>query len=394
VEKAKRIIYLAPSGHLNTDQPSTNLVSALADRGFQVELLGVENIHVQKAQFNHPNIHLTYYPRPERTLQEQRVSLTILFALWAIYRCLKINADVVIGAGLKGLFVAWLVAWIKRLPFIYMCLELYPSKEARSLVTRAAKWLERLVNPQAAFTIIQDHIRAKFLSEDNGVLLDRIVFLPNTPRGLAEIHPSHYLHERLSIDLQKKIILYAGSITFWARLLDLVKAAQAWPEDWICVIHVARPPFREDLKAYLDEMQHANVNQRVVFSLSPVSWEELGGLIASADAAIALYEKDSSENLFYLGLSSGKMGQYLKQGLPMIMNELPGIRQIFETYHSVEIVNDDLSNLMTAIRKIFTDNYQAYRAGSLKCFNEFLTFDKYIPEIVFRIQKEASGTGS
>jgi hypothetical protein len=49
---------------------------------------------------------------------------------------------------------------------------------------------------------------------------------------------------------------------------------------------------------------------------------------------------------------------------------------------------------MTAIRKIFTDNYQAYRAGSLKCFNEFLTFDKYIPEIVFRIQKEASGTGS
>lgn len=69
-----------------------------------------------------------------------------------------------------------------------------------------------------------------------------------------------------------------------------------------------------------------------MFSLNPVSTYELDSLVASADVGIALYsEKELGYRATYMGLAAGKIGNYLKCGVPIIATKLLSLSYI-ETY--------------------------------------------------------------
>ena len=86
------------------------------------------------------------------------------------------------------------------------------------------------------------------------------------------------------------------------------------------VFHVSH---RVEDDKYFEEVYESDYRGKVLFSLNPVSTYELDSLVASADVGIALYsEKELGYRATYMGLAAGKIGNYLKCGVPIIATKL------------------------------------------------------------------------
>ena len=70
------------------------------------------------------------------------------------------------------------------------------------------------------------------------------------------------------------------------------------------------------------------------------------------------YSENTDDNVYNVGLSSGKYFKHLSIGQPVIVNRVPGLAEEIEK-NKVGIVIDDLSELNDAVQTI-TENYCTY----------------------------------
>jgi glycosyltransferase involved in cell wall biosynthesis len=371
-----RVALLFPSGHLEQHPTVKALAHCLAEQGFAVEVFTLRNLASPPPQFEHPGVQLRVHPRVQKRFREPAAGLLPFFAPWALACLRKTGCDILIGAGLRGLFAATFISFFVRAPVVYHCLELYPSRELRSLPWRVAKTLERWANRRAALTLIQDQLRAGLIIEDNGIAPQTILHFPCAPHGGPLRQPSDWLRRKFSLGPDKRIILYAGNLfAGYAPTLDLLRAAQHWPADWVLVLHANYSTGEE---RRLVQFRQADATGRVLFSLAPVPHDELSRLVASADVGLALY-KGSDANVLNLGLSSGKLAEYLRAGLPVVVSDNPGLRDLVEEHRCGRWVKR-ADELREALQEIFSD-YAGYRERSFETFNTVLALDNYAPQL-------------
>ncbi len=341
-----------------------------------MDVYAVDNVHAPSpsdAITGDHSIHVRALPWKQRRVKESAALVSTAFAGWLLPHLVRERYSIVVAAGLRGLLVSALLRPLFRVPVVYFSLELYLKPRCGRTVWRLFKWVERAALQRVSFVIIQDESRAAVLSADSGVALDRITVLPNATDGQAVVRRSDYLRKRFSIAEGLRVLLYAGSIAPWAMVKELVAAARDLPNDWVLVVHCGRPPIEQDA-VYWEAVRAASPQGRALFSMTPLPARLFDDLVASADAGVAMYVSDDP-NLNTMGLSSGKVAQYLKFGLPVIVNGVDGLKTLVDVYGCGAVVKS-VSDLGEAVARIEA-NYEVACAASARCFNEVLAPGRY-----------------
>jgi glycosyltransferase involved in cell wall biosynthesis len=270
---------------------------------------------------------------------------------------------------------------------------LFANEITRHKQKRNLKDLEIAGSRQAIFTIVQDRWRGQVLIDENGLEPSRIIHVPNAPRGLARREKSNYLHQRLNISPKRKIVLCAGSIARWSMAAEIVAAAMDWPDDYVLVM---QSHYRKEA-IYSDPYLSALINQadprKVVISFDPVPQSEYRAFVDSADIGLAFYTPvDPSfsttygQNVYWLGLSSGKLASYLYSGLPVIVNSaVIGPGEIVREFNCGVCLSDPRES-GNAFSGIF-ENYGKYSSNACLCFQQALELEKYFTPVITRIDK-------
>jgi glycosyltransferase involved in cell wall biosynthesis len=90
-----------------------------------------------------------------------------------------------------------------------------------------------------------------------------------------------------------------------------------------------------------------------------------------------------NKNLELMGLSSGKLSSYLHSGLPVVVNEAIGPRELVKTYDCGVCVSQ-ASEIEEALKTIF-ERYDWYAENACRCFNERLEFGRYFESVIKKI---------
>jgi len=383
----RRVAIFFPYGHLETVPCVRNTAVLLARNGYEVDIFTIKDERYPQPRFSEAQIRV--FTLLLEVVQSRRfggISRFTSFTLWAARQCRNKRYKCIIGVAQEplGLAAATFASKSLGVPLVYYSIELYLLDNIRSrfpelYIARLKKALERWCNRRAFFTIIQDDDRAQLLAAANGISISKIITVPNSPLGRAARQDSDYLREKFQISKERKIILHAGGLAGWTMSLELSEATRTWSGDWVLIFHTRAT---QNGDAYLDKVRAAADNSRVLFSLQPVPYAQLDALVGSADIGIALY-RNTGQNVSQIGLSSGKLAQYLKCGLPVVTTDFPSLRRIIEGYRCGICVSDP-QEVEQAVSKILA-HYDTYSANSVVCYNELFSPEKHFDKVLERL---------
>ena len=415
--KRGRVALLLPLGTLDTLSSVRDGIVLLAQHGFLVEVYVLHNSRYPMPHFNDPMISVivnqsSIFSRGHLELPKwllgrgskfiQRLYRWLVFnfygGLWRNLffnrRLQKRHAEIpyicFIGAEPEGLCDAVRYASLLRVPFAYWSLELLFTDEIKNIYEGVLKQEEIIKSQQATFTIIQDVWRAQALINENNLDPARIIMVPNAPMGRARRHQSDFLRRRYKIADERKIVLCAGSLkSWWAMSDEILEAAAHWPDKYVLVMH-SRQKYSY---RYLNSLSRKVNSDRVIISHDPLTSAEFRSLIDSADVGIAFYRhlphdkavRNVGKNIKILGLSSGKVSDYLQSGLPVIVNECIGLSEVIESYNCGICVTDP-HRITEALSTIFS-RYDYYVENACRCFNEKLELNRNFQPVLARLEK-------
>ena len=391
---SKRIGIVAPFDHLDTISCICNAAELLAEAGYWVDVYGrPPSQKFPPAQFEHEriNVVLPLGPRWERQGLYRFIPRRFCEPLDVLKRHRKIRYSCFIGVDPTGLILADKLTILVNVPLVYYSLELLLSYEHNKYrYQRRRKAKEIKLSRQSLFTIIQDKERAGLLASDNHLPNDKFVLVPNSPLGPARRKPTNYWHKRFDLPAETRVVLHAGQLGWWTGIADIVKSVREWPDHWVLVVHSARDYSRQEENP-IPQLKELAPPGRVFFSDQPVKRQDYQELVDGGDIGIAFYvhKPDSAYttlNARIIGLSSGKTMQYLRAGLPIIVNKTESISlsQLLERYRC-GIVVEDSSQIGQAIAQI-AGNYQEYSQRCVTMFNECLEFGKAFQQVIGRLE--------
>lgn len=285
-----------------------------------------------------------------------------------------------IGIDLLGLLAAAGQTRPGRLA--YWSLEIVFGANLSNPVLRWLKVRERLASRRARFVIVQDAKRAELLVTENRLDRERIVLVPNAPRGVATEGSDGGIRARLGIPRHVRIVLHLGMIGPEVLSTEVAASTHGWPDDCMLVFHERRA--RQQTDPVVRDAARA-AGDRVAFSLDPVALDQLPELVASADVGLVFYNPAMGANYSVIAGASGKLAYYLQAGLPVICLDLPGFRELLDQYGCGRFVSSP-AEIGAALREVFADREQ-YRAGARRCFEEKFDFDRHFERFMHSIDR-------
>ncbi len=380
--KRERIGVVAPGAYLDTVTVLCETIEALAGSGYAVDVFTHTGPDFVPPHFRNPKISIRVLDTLP-AVSDGHVRKSVGRLLSERLRARRLVASVerlhteylaFIGVDVEGLSLAASLVGDSDIPLVYHSLELLLSAELQSEDERRMKEEELALSRRAAFIVIQDEERAALMSRDNDISLDRFVLLPNAPAGPARRCPSDYWRRRFSLSPDTRVLLHSGSLWGWTGIDDIVAAAGELPDRWVLVVHS-----RSDAGSLprIDRLRALAAPGKVLFSLKPVPRNELDELADGADAGLAFYvptpgSRFTQTNIESIGLSSGKIAQYLRAGLPVIVNSTPTIARVVEE-RGFGVSVSDAAGIPGALERI-EGGYNGYSSRAVDFFNERLDF--------------------
>ncbi|MDD5242730.1 MAG: hypothetical protein PHU49_01825 [Syntrophorhabdaceae bacterium] len=351
----------------------------LAKEGILVEIFILESgTHNNDVWLPEKNIKIHCLPlKSKRGCLLSRLPNIFTFTVWAGNLCRGKQFSCFVGVDPVGLVSAAVLGSFFHVPWVYHSLELIISTDPIRMY-RGYKNLEVWASRRSSLIIIQDEMRARLMAEDNGIPMDRFVFLPNSPIGPAFRHKTFVLHKKYGFDNEGKILFYAGSISDYFWSCDLAKVAQHFPANWKLVFQSRYS--QDSLSNYFGNLLE---NGTVFVANRVVPGDLLPELVSSADIGIALYNMPGSPNVIYMGKSSGKLAQYLQCGLPVITNRMPGWEKWLSKYHS-GVAIDSPNEVKNAVATILAD-YDSFSQGAISHFENELRFETAFEGLINRL---------
>lgn len=230
---------------------------------------------------------------------------------------------------------------------------------------------------EADYVITHDHWHADFIGKYCSLRKEKMLFLPNA--SYTEVHTEHdnYLSSKLNIAPDKCVVLHSGGLGKWFCSKELARSAKGWDDSFVLVFHTSSGVCSDHYFVELKEEMEDCGN--VLFSTTTVPNDELDRLVASAKIGIALYSIDVlGYRAKYMGLAAGKIGNYLKCGVPVVATRVDSLSYL-EEYHCGVLV-DDAEEVADAIARIMAD-YDNYRKGAYKCYKELWHPARYLEMI-------------
>lgn len=282
--------------------------------------------------------------------------------------------DLVIGVDTFGLAAAGKVMKSNNAKFVYYSLELHFLKEYKYKANKIIKRLEKKYHKKCDITIIQDKYRLEALYRENNLSLDmkKALIIPNSPIGISVPMKSNYFRNMFKLTEKNIIILHAGGLSQGYMNEEVATAAASFPDNWKLIFHFAE--FLEMDNPQIQKLASLSGN-KANFSLKPVPFDKLEEITNSADIGIVFYNKNRGLNHSLIVGASGKLANYMRSGLPVIALNLPGFKELFNEYKGgVVIENWEETNYAI---NIILENYEKFRNGAYKCFDEVYEFEKH-----------------
>ncbi|KKO20373.1 MAG: hypothetical protein L3J18_00740 [Candidatus Brocadia sp.] len=389
----KRIAFFVHYMHPLKISPSiVNSAIMWAKSGYEVDIYKCES---GNEGVNIPNVNIIYVSKSIPTLNPlKRISTVFSFIRNSYKYCKGRNYIRLIGFDPYGLIIAGALGIILRLPIVYYSLEvLTPAVYRLQAKFKVLHWLhyivlkklERFFHRRSELTVIQDKQRAELLYTTNAFSINNsVLFVPNSPlRDNGDyIKPrSNYLRVKYSIDMNSKIILYAGQISEAIGIRDLIQYTHLWPDGCVFVIHGFGP------KDYIQKIiSLKNQFPKVILSQDLLDENEYNTMIRSADIGIIWRIDKKNQNSFIMGAASGKMFYYLKSELPIISNKLPGLAELIEDTQC-GICVDEETQVGDAILRLL-NNFSFYQKNTTLCFKKY-EFSKHYQKVIDIIERSS-----
>lgn len=173
-----------------------------------------------------------------------------------------------------------------------------------------------------------------------------------------------------------------GSLYPWTLFKEVLNQAHQLPSDWVLVINER---YGHTQQYFLEQkIDYDLLQKKVYLSQYPVEFvDEMGYILSGIDAGLAFYRPSYNDpsnglNLFYLGLSSGKISTYLRYGVPIVINEI-GLFADLTREHKFGVVIESPDKLPNALLDL--DNMQNASHNAKKFFSDQLDFSLYQDEI-------------
>jgi len=231
----------------------------------------------------------------------------------------------------------------------------------------------------ADVVVIQEKTRLVTLESQLKYRFDhaKIFFIPHSPIGNDSLSPvetvqKSFFQNLFNLSPYDKVILHAGWIHDAMCVDKFAKASKSWRDEYKLVLHERekRCP-EENFIQYVSELSEG----KALFSLEPVSFDRMDEVFSSAHVGLIAYDKKYGGGRENAHKASGKLGQYLKCGVPVVALDLPGYNEMFEKY-KCGLVFNDFGQIEKCIETILAD-YDTYRNESILCFQEEFDFKKY-----------------
>jgi glycosyltransferase involved in cell wall biosynthesis len=385
-------------GHVGVSPTILNLSRMLAEEGSRVTIYGTRNPY-PAPQSAGDGAHIMYLRRPTdfpggsfvyRVLRRLKLGSAIPGLELITYTVQCLIAMVGTGAGRSsrkgpsigvdtmGSIAALFRRAVTGRRYVYLSLELREVAKTRRL-SGFVNWLDRAAYRKSEMVVIQDADRLATLNAYLRYKHPAVLYLPNSPRSSVGVSrppaEQNFLRRRLSISAEEfpVIVLAAGMIDPEVLSLEIASA-------FVSVGHGAALVFHErklltGTEPYLNEVRESN-RKNMFLSLDPVPLEDVDLVYASATIGLALY-RGTQANHSQVSMASGKVGQYLKHGTPIIVSRTESlVRLVGEA--GIGVVVDDPTDGAEFDRAIGTllGDYERYSANARRYFEEEMDFDR------------------
>lgn len=274
--------------------------------------------------------------------------------------------------------VAWIIAKIKRVPFVYDVQDIWPDfvvlsgmMRANSLPVRTLKLLERFVYQRATHLIVGTKAARQNLIEKN-VAPEKISVLPNwidekmfAPNGSAE-------REAVRREFgwaDKFVVLFAGNLGIVQGLETVIEAARTMPNKNSMIALVGDGTDRPRLEQLAREAQ---VFDRLQF-IERQPMERMPAMMSAADALLVhLRKSDLSKYVI-----PSKTVAYLASGKPILMAMNGAAAELIGEAQAGLIIESgnaqDLASAIEKLRQSSPEQLEQYGINGRSFLEKFLT---------------------
>ena len=365
-----KITIFYPEGNINDNPSIQAIVESLCDSGHNLHIIvGRRNFH----QFSpHPKalLHLV----DDEFFRSGYLNADAPFQIAQSELNLGVDAD--------GIIVASYFASRNNTPYGLISYEIFFSDEVDTLTKKR----EIEACSKIEFAVSQDFLRGQLLCLQNKIPSEKLIYLPVGGRGVIRAKRQYFLHDALNIPRGQKIALLAGSICKWTMADRIVLSTCDWPSEWTLVLHgrYGLTAIESDILMLLHSKKWQNV---VVSDIIANSLTELSKILFSVDLGLAFYSPTytseySGKNLRYIGLSSGKIANYLQHGVPVACNEIGVIADLLRECDAgiVTDLPEQLPGLLNLLgQKVRRDNCYSF-------FERYLDFDCHQQDLMNAIE--------
>lgn len=285
----------------------------------------------------------------------------------------------IIGVDTNGLAASGIVFFKRRRQIIYFSLEIRFVSDFKYIINRIIKRAEKYFHRKSQVTIIQDTYRYEALCIENEICdkSKNYIIVPNGPIGKYEKIKNDYFANKFNLSSSNVILLHAGGLSSGYMNDEIALSCSSLSERFKLIFHFFS--FRKEDSHEVGRLKSLSKN-KALFSTNPVSLDKLAEITSSAHIGIAFYNKDRGLNHSLILGASGKMANYLQCGIPVIVLNLPGFKELFEEYHcgiviDTPIITDDVINAIL-------DDYEKYSSGAIRCFNEVYEFENHFNHVL------------
>jgi len=309
----------------------------------------------------------------------------VKYLIFCIKRSLNKEFDTIIAVDGVGIVAAYLISFFCRHKplIIFWSLEI-DSRQSPQISQRLFDYFTSKAIKVADTLIIQEKSRLKALCEKFTFNFNQksIFLVPHSPvASKSTFTKSNFFQRKFSFSKRDIVILHAGWIHDAMCVDQIAESSKHWKEEYKLVLHEREK--RSDTEPFIQHVISLS-NDRVFLSLDPVSFDFIDEVFSSATIGIIAYDKRYGEGRENAHKASGKLGQFLKCGIPVIALNLPGYSEMFENYRC-GMAFDDFRNIENCIDAILTD-YESYHLEALRCFKEEFDFSKFFNPLLLHIQ--------
>lgn len=147
-------------------------------------------------------------------------------------------------------------------------------------------------------------------------------------------------------------------------ILEIAESACQWPMDFVLVVHgwFDDRVYEERLRAVAER-----VPGRIFVSTEFLPIERKYDVFQSADIGVVAFGPDNDNHLF-VGAAAGKLFEFARCGVPVVANDLPGMRKLISG-RCGEVCGPWLESIESVLQTV-NHNYDVYAKGCAEFYSQ------------------------